>query len=580
MRAHALRASPGAHADAAARDSPPRLGCYAPDARCDEKRRLPMHRPTKMQEKERKRRETEAEPQTFDALVEAAMESEEKGDRYKDGEKARRFYEAACEAYLKASSLKQNDAACEYNLGRLLLLLAEFKAPAYSASQRRSLLKDSVSRLRGAVQLDEFKNAESLFNLAQALRARFEDALDDGNAGESSFQELVEADRALEAVLAIQVAELTRTREIASREGECEPGCTDYPHSHSHQHHEEDNEDTGMDESTDDAEADYELATEATPVTNETIIETLVAHASLLTLAATSLSNISPPESDTAFHRAAAKLDATQPHWLPTTIEPADVSLARANLLTSRAEAIFETSPKTEAASAPWRALFEEASVLYDAILTSHPACAEAPADKGDMLTTYADCLLTCTIGSPGAPGFETLAARVAQETSAGGSSSQTQELPATSLLVALRQMLAAAASAYKTAHQIEPSKASVSARLGDLEATRTNLYTQDPKTQQVLLANAATHYNRALATLGVNMSLLSTQKGTADDEAARSALLGLAKVCSHFDGRGAECKSALVCWKRRGGDMGDSESAIYFHEKVFGEEWFGKLMG
>ncbi|KAJ3062296.1 hypothetical protein HDU99_005266, partial [Rhizoclosmatium hyalinum] len=124
--------------------------------------------------------------------------------------------------------------------------------------------------------------------------------------------------------------------------------------------------------------------------------------------------------------------------------------------------------------------------------------------------------------------------------------------------------------------------------RLGDLEATRTSLYppSLDPScataytnTQQILLKNAATHYKRALDALGVPVNLLSTQRSCADEDAARGALFGMAKVLSHMDGREEDVRVALICWKRRSGVLGeDGEGCgIVFSERVLGLEWFEK---
>jgi hypothetical protein len=40
---------------------------------------------------------------------------EEQGERYKDGDKARRFFEGSCEAYAAACSLKGDDVDAIYN---------------------------------------------------------------------------------------------------------------------------------------------------------------------------------------------------------------------------------------------------------------------------------------------------------------------------------------------------------------------------------------------------------------------------------------------------------------------------------
>ncbi|KAJ3237118.1 hypothetical protein HDU78_004248 [Chytriomyces hyalinus] len=543
--------------------------------------------------KDKGKKKSEAAPLSFDQLIDEAVESEEKGERYKDGEKAKRFFEAAAENYAAASALTR-DAACEYNLGRILLLLAEFKFPAYPPQQRKRLLLDSIARLRGAIALDNATNADCLFNLAQAIRARFEDELDDLDGPSLNmklFEDALEADKALDAAFLIQREELRKAIEMKNEA--CGPGCGDHGHDHSHANQEtlqnDSNQDSSMDQDEGgDEEEGFEVVTEETPITNETLIETLVAHASLLTLVGSALLPVSKDQAESAFIRAEAKLAETRVFWTDAAVEPSDVGLARAALLVAQGEAVFEMSPKTEEASSAWTGLFEKASAVLDHVLALHPTCAEAPADKGDLQCTWAESVMTCAIGSSGAPGFEALANSVSAENQmaqSGGSSSsssapqQQQQGPATVLLVTLRQMYAAAAASYKAAQTIEPGKANVSCRLGDLEATRTALYPSDTKTRNVLFNNAATHYKRAIDALGVSMNLLSVQKPCPDDEVARTALLGLAKALSHLEGREGDVKTALVCWKRRGGELTDSESAIYFGERVLALEWFEKLV-
>lgn len=71
------------------------------------------------------------EPETFDEFMEGncvkcqrsivknsiidAIQFEEQGDRYKDGERAERNYERAADMYGKAFSLNSQDADCVYN---------------------------------------------------------------------------------------------------------------------------------------------------------------------------------------------------------------------------------------------------------------------------------------------------------------------------------------------------------------------------------------------------------------------------------------------------------------------------------
>lgn len=68
--------------------------------------------------REKKKRTTNSinyDSKSFDELIEEAIIQEEKGERYVDGLKARKFYETACELYEKANTKKNNDFSCLYN---------------------------------------------------------------------------------------------------------------------------------------------------------------------------------------------------------------------------------------------------------------------------------------------------------------------------------------------------------------------------------------------------------------------------------------------------------------------------------
>lgn len=54
--------------------------------------------------------------ETYDECMEGGVDAEERGERYKDGEKAQRFYEQASELYAKALSMEENSFDAAYNL--------------------------------------------------------------------------------------------------------------------------------------------------------------------------------------------------------------------------------------------------------------------------------------------------------------------------------------------------------------------------------------------------------------------------------------------------------------------------------
>ncbi|KAJ3067313.1 hypothetical protein HDU98_009503 [Podochytrium sp. JEL0797] len=538
----------------------------------------------------------------YDTLLTLASDFESKGTRYIDGPKARNFFEKALQNYILAKE-NTKDAFVLANCGRLQLLLAEFSFPSYPVNQQRALLKDAVKNLADAVQVDK-DNQDALFNLAQALKAQFERVLDTGDSvTHTHFERLSEADSLLERLFALQLADFEKANALATStvsEESCEPGCAhDHEHSHSHATDQRDStNDSMMEDGNDAGEEGFEMVDQVEPVTESTLVETLVAHAELLTLAASSLYSISQEQAEQLYFKADSKLTATTPFWSITSPdnEPSEVSLARAALFVSRGESLFESSPKTEPNSAPWKSLFEQASTMYDSILSRHPTCAESPADKGDLLCTWADCLMTVTIGCSGVPGFEALTNTVLtekqQSINGGGSSSSSSQPPtlsAQTFLTTIRQIYSRASKSYTLAQTLDPKKPNLPHRLGDLDATRTSLYppSLDPanaQTQLTLLSNASTHYTRALSVLGVSTSLLSAVRPCADEDAARGSLFGLAKVLSHFEGREGDVKNALVCWKRRGGVLGDESTGegcgIVFGERVLGLEWFGKVVG
>ncbi|KAJ3345200.1 hypothetical protein HDU83_004297 [Entophlyctis luteolus] len=573
-----------------------------------------------------------------DELVEAAQEAEGQGERYGSvlarrltlngerrygtGEKARRAYEQAAGLYARAAAAAAaaaggGDADVVYNLGRVYLLLAEFQFPAYATARRRALLVDAQRALAAAARADA-ANADAAFNLAVAHRAAFELALEGDGDGDGSavaaahVEALREADALLDRVLEMQVRQLQEASQQSS-----DPQCVGDGCMQDHVHHHPDENgasnddiggesmDTGGESEAYPDDSEYQIFTQVAATTRETVIDTLVEHAALLTVAARNLYGMDAAQADALYAKAEAKLDASAAFG---GAEAAAVGLARAAMVVSRAEALFEAGAKTVSAIDGWQRGFEAASGLYDAVIARNMApsasCAEAWADKADMLCTWVDCLMTCTIGSSGLPGFDALANAVTAEqqqqqqphiSSSSSSSSVSPTAPtATGLLASVRQMYAEASRAYTSAYKAEPTKWTVLSRLGDLEATRTALYAPTlPAAQQqqassnaqlcqTLLRNAATYYSRALEALGVSMSLLSSQKPCNDDACASACLFGLAKVLSHLEGREQDVKTALVCWKRRGGSVSteDMEACgIFFSERIIALDWFAKVV-
>ncbi|KAJ3332031.1 hypothetical protein HDU76_001489 [Blyttiomyces sp. JEL0837] len=545
--------------------------------------------PPKPRSKESSSAKAPTKTLSFQDCIEEAIDLEDRGDRYKDGDKARRFYESASECYRKAASLKE-DADCLYNWGRLLLLLAEFEKPPYSEAQRSKLLKESLIHLTRAAELDA-QNADTWFNLSQARQAFFE--LESQALGVPTDKDLAllsESASALEKALALQRTEL----ESSKTEEEDK-------HDHDHDHENDvkgDKVEQGSEEEIaeeDDGDEDYELVTERKPVTPETISETLVAMASLLTLTGSTYYSIGRAlEADTALQRALALLDET--HDL-TKIkeESADVSLARAAVHAAYGEAYAEAQAGAGAGcERKWLASFDKAATILEEFLGRQPNCAEASADLGDVFCSLADAYMTVCIGSSGLPGFDVLNSNVEVDTNAtagssgsSGSSGVTEvdNFPSTrnKLRSTLRTIYSKAAKAFSTAHGIEPTKMSILLRLGDLETNRTFLYnrndTEEKKTADVLFSNAVTYYTKVLQLNGLSFALPAKRTGLVDVNMARSALLGIAKVLSHLVGREKECQVALSMWRSMDGDLEDSDAMIPFSDLVLQTEWFEKLV-
>ncbi|EIW71251.1 hypothetical protein TREMEDRAFT_27538 [Tremella mesenterica DSM 1558] len=110
-----------------------------------------------------------AEPtyDTYDEALDGGVELEEKGERYKDGDRAQRFYEKALELYRKAYDFKPTfDAA--YNQARVLYTLStSFLLPP----QNVELLSSAVDIYRHSMTLttDPLLLLDAGYNLAETL---------------------------------------------------------------------------------------------------------------------------------------------------------------------------------------------------------------------------------------------------------------------------------------------------------------------------------------------------------------------------------------------------------------------------
>ncbi|KIS01903.1 hypothetical protein L804_00157 [Cryptococcus deuterogattii 2001/935-1] len=142
---------------------------------------MPPKRPLKRRSEDEDRKQTkrtgknkrEQTYDTYDEALDGGVEMEEKGERYRDGEKAQRFYERAVELYAKASEFKETyDATAR----ALYTLATSFFLPPSSLS----LLRESITLYQHATTLSNspLLLMDVAFNLAQAFTT-LADIMDD-----------------------------------------------------------------------------------------------------------------------------------------------------------------------------------------------------------------------------------------------------------------------------------------------------------------------------------------------------------------------------------------------------------------
>ncbi|KAL6628556.1 hypothetical protein U3516DRAFT_848989 [Neocallimastix sp. 'constans'] len=115
---------------------------------------------------------------TFVELLDEAVKQEEKGERYGSGNKARKYYETACDFYERAHKKDEKDFSCIYNWARVTYILATFTNPAYNTQKRLDLLQLSIDRFKRALAIDPYA-LDAMFNLKQALSNFGEICLDE-----------------------------------------------------------------------------------------------------------------------------------------------------------------------------------------------------------------------------------------------------------------------------------------------------------------------------------------------------------------------------------------------------------------
>ncbi|KAI9193163.1 uncharacterized protein BJ171DRAFT_303795 [Polychytrium aggregatum] len=380
----------------------------------------------------------EAAPLSFDDIVDEAINMEEKGDRYVDGDKARRFYERSCELYAQAVAMNPEHDPL-YNRGRLLLLLAEFRNPPYRPSECRGLLESSVNCLRRAAELEP-TNTDTLFNLAQALRTSAEHLFSIDGQEPLAIAVAEEACALLEKVFALQ-SEAYQRNPVDSAGSEPQPGVSTQQ----------------LPQDGDKIEESLESVTAIQSVTKDTLIDTLVAWAETLSLRSSFCSDYA---SCMHFHSVAMeKLKLSE----ALGIEPARLSLRCADALSTLADTLAsnEVEPTTAAE------YFKQSLALVQRALEIEPSSVEALCDKGDILWSF-----------------------LAFQIKYGGSEAE------------IRTAFADVVNSYTSAFQLESQNAEICAKLGDAQLYRILLYPspEQQKTREVLVGNAILYYKRALA--------------------------------------------------------------------------------
>ncbi|CAG8578695.1 2806_t:CDS:2 [Ambispora gerdemannii] len=347
------------------------------------------------------------EPETFEELMEEGVKQEEKGECYQTGEKAERFYERARELYAKAYEKKPNDADCLYNWGRILYILVNF-VPSHSPPELKlSLLAQSIEKFRAALVMDP-DNADALFNLAQALtsqadviRERDTDGLDDAI---TSYNEAVQS---FERVYVLQQKELMNSKPPQNNES----GNDKVLNTESLKTTSSGGSGPGVGSSTSlisafenlnlkkkgnqassDGEQVIAEVTEITPVTTESLVDTLISIAHTLSCLAALVESLEYAEK--CYIQAIQKLELALELDVPS--KESEIQHQWANIYSSQAERAFAETGSMEQVER----LYEIAAQKMNSVIEQDAANVEAICDRGDLLTEYANTLMKSVVMS------------------------------------------------------------------------------------------------------------------------------------------------------------------------------------
>ncbi|TPX34835.1 hypothetical protein SmJEL517_g02570 [Synchytrium microbalum] len=289
----------------------------------------------------KKRKEATPSELEYDDLVELASDTEEKGERYKGGEKALRFYLKALDLYNMALKQKPNDLDVVFNVSRLRMVLAEMKDPAPSPQERTVLLHDSASGFRFILATDA-RNADVGYMLATTLFAQAESSSD------GVMEMLEEASSILDWVFVVQYEKFQND---AKERSEISPVVEDAPPQ--------------QDMETDEPDMNvYDTAVIEESVTESVLSQTLTTHAEILILAFSTLLN------EELYLKALGLLDRA------SVICPSDMEVwvRKAELVTAKLKITYNVAEA------------KEALAYLDAVIGRDEKCVEALTDKGDLM--------------------------------------------------------------------------------------------------------------------------------------------------------------------------------------------------
>jgi tetratricopeptide (TPR) repeat protein len=131
-------------------------------------RPLPPKRRSEGESSRAQKKGKEPEYNTFDECMDGGVEAEERGERYRDGEKAQRAYEQAAELYAQALAKDETSFDAAYNLGRVMYRLAgEFYLPPSSLDVWTGAMM-LFKRALGSTQDPSLKN-DAAYSLADVV---------------------------------------------------------------------------------------------------------------------------------------------------------------------------------------------------------------------------------------------------------------------------------------------------------------------------------------------------------------------------------------------------------------------------